>query len=114
MSTEPIYHYAATVVRWVDGDTVWLDVDLGFRMHTTNDFRSYGIDTPERGQDGFVEAVSRVNELAPAGSAVHIDSYKNPDKYGRWLVVVYTADGTNINQALVDEGLAVPYYGGTK
>lgn len=109
----PNYTYRATVVRWVDGDTVWLTVDVGFRITTTNDFRSYGINTPERGQLGYEEATARCNELAPAGSDVFITTYKNPDKYGRWLAKVFVGE-ININQTLINEGLAVSYFGGTR
>lgn len=109
----PTYTYAATIYRWVDGDTVWLDVDLGFRMAARTDFRLYGIDTPERGAEGYAEATSRCNALAPAGTPVVIHTVKSPDKYGRWLVDVHTAAGS-INEALIAEGLAKAYYGGTK
>lgn len=108
--TTPSYTYRATVVRWVDGDTVWLTVDLGFRLTTTNDFRLYGIDTPERGQPGYAEATARATALAPAGSTVLVTTYKNPDKYGRWLAEVF-AGGINVNQTLIVEGLARPYLG---
>ena len=109
----PRYSYWATVVRWVDGDTVWLTIDLGFRMTATTDFRCYGIDTPERGQPGYVEATARANVLAPVGSTMLVTTYKAPDKYGRWLVQIF-ADGVDVGQTLVAEGLAKPYFGGTK
>lgn len=111
----PQYGYKATVVRWVDGDTVWLDVDLGFRIQSVTAFRLYGIDTPERGQLGYTEATARCNVLAPAGSVVSIKSYKNPDKYGRWLAELFVGESiTSINQTLLDEKLAVEYFGGAK
>lgn len=114
--TETPYYYNATVVRWIDGDSVWLDVDLGFRMSTTNDFRLIGIDTPERGQPNHAEATALANKLAPAGSQVCITTYRDPDKYGRWLVAI-TEHGPNpvsINSQLVQAGLAKPYFGGKK
>lgn len=107
-----MYTYNATVTRWVDGDTVWLDVDMGFRLQTGNDFRLNGINTPERGQAGYQEAKDRANALAPAGSAVVIKTTK-PDKYGRWLAEVWAND-ICVNLTLITEGLAVPYFGGTK
>ena len=122
------YSYQAKVVRWVDGDTVWLDVDLGFRLHSTTDFRLYGINTPERGAPGYVEATARCNALAPTGSQVIIHVFKDPDKYGRWLVIVVPIPvpvsvpvsvpgvpeveaGVAVNEVLVREGLAVVYFG---
>ncbi len=40
-----IYEYNARLTRVVDGDTVWLDVDLGFGVHANSDFLLYGINT---------------------------------------------------------------------
>ena len=103
-----LFVYSANVVRWVDGDTVWLRVDLGFRFTAEMDFRLAGINTPERGKPGFLESVVRVNALAPVGQAVVIQSHKT-DKYGRYLADMWTPSGLHINEALVVEGLAVPY-----
>jgi micrococcal nuclease len=115
------YTYSAEVVRWVDGDTVYLRVDLGFRMTAETDFRLYGVDTPERGRPGAAEASARVRELAPIGSTVRVQTYKDPDKYGRWLAEIlppgWEADGIYaqpIGATLIAEGLAVPYFGGHK
>ena len=112
------YTYKATVLRWIDGDSVWLEVDLGFRMKTINDFRLYGVDTPERGQPNYSEAKAFVEKLAPAGTEVLIKTYKNPDKYGRWLVEVTPLGDfgsiPNVGNQLINAGLAKPYFGGTK
>lgn len=112
---EPAYTYAAEIIRWVDGDTVWLKVDLGFRMSSAADFRLHGVDTPERGQPGHTEATARVRELAPAGTIVTIHTFRNADKYGRWLAVVYPFGvDRSLNSTLIAEQLAVAYYGGTR
>ena len=109
------YSYRAKVIRWVDGDTVWLDVDLGFRMRSQAPFRLYGIDTPEIGQPGRNEATAAAAAMAPAGAEVSINSYKNPDKYGRWLVDVVTHDSMgSVNARLVIAGHAVSYFGGVR
>lgn len=116
-----MYAYAARVLRWVDGDTVDLRVDLGFHTYVETRFRLYGIDTPERGQKNHDQATALCNSLAPVGADVFIRSHKDADKYGRWLADITTkgieldnADGTNINTRLVEFGLAVRYLGGTK
>jgi micrococcal nuclease len=109
----PEYTYKATVVRWVDGDTVYLEVDLGFRLTMLADYRLYGINTPERGQVNYKEATAFAEQLAPVGAIIVAKTYKDPEKYGRWLAELYV-DDTNINQALIASGLAVPYFGGTK
>lgn len=109
----PAYTYSATVVRWVDGDTVDLDVDLGFHMHARTRFRLYGIDTPERGRAGYGDAKDAVNALAPVGSTVAVQSFKDAGKFGRWLALITPAgDAESINTTLVANGLAAPYGGG--
>ena len=113
MTLEPQWTYRATVLRWVDGDTVDLRLDPGFRLTLTDRFRVYGIDTPERGQPRFTDAFLAANHLAPSGSEVVVRTYKAPDKYGRWLADIYVGD-VNLGARLIEAGLAVPYFGGTK
>jgi micrococcal nuclease len=105
------------VDRWIDGDSVVLTVDKGFRTAQRREkFRLVGIDTPEiRGvekEQGLVSK-ARVEELAPAGSGVVILSHKNKnDKYGRWLIEIWGTDEDeprSINKVLIDEGLATEY-----
>lgn len=112
------YYYKATVIRWVDGDTVWLEVDLGFRMKTINDFRLYCVDTPERGQPGWAEATAFVQKAAPPGTVVQIETYKDPDKYGRWLAEVIPLGDygsiPSLSNQLINAGLGKPYFGGKK
>lgn len=110
---EPTFCYAATVVRWVDGDTVDLRIDLGFYMTAECRFRLHGIDTPERGQRNHDEATAHCQSLAPPGTTVTAQTYKVADKYGRWLAVLHVGD-VSINQSLIEHQLAVPYFGGTK
>lgn len=116
------FFYDGTIIRWVDGDslwlTVWKEVDFGFRarMRFEHDLqcRMFGIDTPEH--SAGKTATARVNELAPAGTSVKVQTYKPSasDKYGRWLAAVILPDQTCVNVVLLNEGLAKPYFGGTK
>lgn len=112
--SDPPYQYSAHVVRWVDGDTVDLAVDVGFYITTNARFRLWGIDTPERGQPLHDEATRNANELAPAGSRVLIQTFKAPDKYGRFLVVIANEFGDVVNDDQIERGFAVPYFGGHK
>lgn len=107
-----MYEYAATVVRWVDGDTVDLRVDLGFHLTQEARFRLLGVDTPERGQEGHVEARVYCERIAPVGAEVEAVTTK-ADKYGRFLVTIWSG-GVEVNASLLAQGLAVPYAGGTK
>lgn len=104
----------ATVVRWVDGDTVYLDVALPFGLTGRYDFRLFGIDTPERGFRGWAEATGLANHLAPAGSQVAVRTFKDQDKYGRYLAVVGAPGGLTVNDELVLAGLAGLYTGGPR
>lgn len=127
MTVETAYDYRATIIRWVDGDTVWLtawreeEFDFGFRARLKFRFehdlecRLYGIDTPERGQPRYKEASAAAREAAPIGTSVDLSTYKDPEKYGRWLATVRVpGHEQSINVELVSAGLAKAYFGGTK
>lgn len=105
--------YPATVVEVVDGDSVRLNVDLGFRASYKDLFRLAHINAPERGQEGAKEATARLRELLPVGSLVHVLSAK-PEKYGRWLAEIFMENGLCANDIMVDEGFAVGYEGGAR
>ena len=107
----PSYIYNATVVRVVDGDTVDLDVDLGFHMTAHLRFRLYGIDAWEtRGEEREkgLRAKERAMELLPVGEPCRVQSTKT-GKFGRWLGAVWNNEGTLVNFTLVREGHAVHY-----
>lgn len=114
-----IYEYNAKPTRVVDGDTVWLDVDLGFGVHATSDFRLYGIDTPEligATRVAGLAAKAELERLLAIGS-LRIETHKGDeaDKYGRWLANIYVrrADGSelHVNALLVSGRFAKPYFG---
>lgn len=107
-----LYHYKATITSVYDGDTVTAEVDLGFYVHVTEKLRLTGIDTPElRGSEREQGLISRdrLRELV-LGKEVLIKTEKDKKgKYGRFLATIYLAEGDsfiNINQLLVNEGLA--------
>jgi micrococcal nuclease len=106
--TEPAFTYAAEVIRWVDGDTVDVSVDLGFRTYSRQRLRLYGIDTPERGQRNYVEARAFAEGYAPVGATVVVKTFKTPEKFGRFLALVYVGK-ISVNDLLVESGLATVY-----
>lgn len=104
MSVRTFEH--AVVVHIVDGDTLDVDIDLGFTCRSKQRFRLSGIDTPERGQPGWSEAREFLKARTLGKRAV-INVTKT-DKYGRYLAELFV-DGENINDALLAAGLAKPY-----
>jgi micrococcal nuclease len=90
----------ATVVRIIDGDTFVADLDLGwFIWRRTMHIRLLGIDTPERGQEGWAEATLKLTLALPLGSLVWLESEKL-DSFGRTLGVVRLDDGTDVRTLL--------------
>lgn len=106
--TGPEYIYRASILRWVDGDTFDARVDLGFRTWIETRFRLFGVNAPEKGQEGFTEATGFCEQTAPVGGVVILRTYKAPDKYGRWLAEVWVGD-VSIGIALIEGGLALDY-----
>lgn len=103
--------YKATILLAVDGDTLDVRVDLGFRIFHEMRLRIYGVNTPERGQPGYLEA--RDFLLPYVGKEATITSHKPQDKYGRWLAEV-SVDGVSLSEALINNKLGVPYFGGKR
>ena len=100
--------YKGVVVNVVDGDTVDIFVDVGFRQSFTDRFRLFGINTPEiRGPEREKGLVSKKwLKDRVLGKEVVIDSHKDTrGKFGRWLADIWI-DGVNVNKQLVDLGLA--------
>ena len=97
------YRYYATVVRVVDGDTIDLDVDLGFHTFTRIRTRLLGVDTPEkygsRSCEAGYEASAFTEKLLPVGTQLRLESYKT-GKYGRWLARIFLPNGSCLNDIL--------------
>lgn len=104
-----MYSYTAELVRVLDGDTVELKVDCGFKISYVDKFRLAHIDAPERGK----EATDALTTILKSVSELRVETIK-PDKYGRWLVIIYLPSGNTVNDWMVHEGYAVPYEGGAK
>ena len=107
-----LYTYKARCISVFDGDSVTLDIDLGFNMIMHNQkIRLLGINTPEvRGSDRLDGLVSRdrLRELIEGKDIIMVSHRDRSGKYGRWLATIY-ANETNVNQLLIDEGLAEIY-----
>ena len=120
--------YDVVVLRVVDGDTVDVDINLGFGVWLKDErVRIMGIDTPEsrtadRVEDLFGEAAkSRLKELMKNGGKLITTEDKDGEdmkgKFGRILGDFYVEhDGkkTRVTDVLIEEGHAVAYFGGSK
>ena len=91
--------FTGTVVEVTDGDTV--DVDKGDDVVTV---RLYGIDAPEGEQPYGAEATHLASRLA-LGKRVTVEA-RDTDRYGRTVGIVTLPEGTVLNHALVEAGLA--------
>jgi micrococcal nuclease len=111
MSKNP-YTYNASVVRVIDGDTVIMDVDLGFGLWIRGQsFRLLGINAREHDVPGGLEAAANLATLLPAGRVVTITSVK-PDKYGsRYDVQIDLMAGQDLSTLLIQTGWAAAWNG---
>ena len=123
-----MYHYNATLVRVVDGDTVDAMIDLGFDIKVKKRIRLAGINAPESRTRNKVEkklglaAKERLIELMEGAANVFELESKEIGKYGRILGVIYinklsgkdTITQACINEMLVSEGHATEYDGGKR
>jgi len=119
-----MYTYKCRINKVLDGDTVDIDLDLGFNIVLANQrVRMIGVDTPESRTANKEEKVrgtlskKKLSEKLPTGSWVKIQTHKddgNDDKFGRILGEFILEDGTNVNQWLIENNYAVPYQGENK
>ncbi len=106
------------VKRVVDGDTVDLEIDLGFYQYGVYRFRLWGIDTPElRGGTPETKASAReAKAFVQDWLETHLSerdvlvSTAKADSFGRWLGTLYTVIddvAIRLDDELVENGLAV-------
>ena len=119
-----MFDYMVKVTRVVDGDTIDVSVDLGFDIWHNARVRMMGIDTPESRTRNLEEKAlglaskARLKELLK-GKKIRLEcSKEGKGKFGRILADVVTIDKEgneiNINNRLIEEGHARPYFGGKK
>jgi len=115
-----MYEYSCRINRVIDGDSVDVCIDLGFDISFTSSVRLYGIDTPESRTRDLDEkkcgllAKKFLEESVKNGKNIIIRTQKDEKgKFGRVLGSLII-DGTNINHKMIEENLAVAYYGQSK
>ena len=105
-----LYNYNATVLKVVDGDTVDLRVDLGFKISLEIRVRLMEINAPEVSTPEGVKSREWLRTLLTPGMSVVVSTAKLPgDPYGRWLGKIATKDIPDLSQHILKEGYAVPY-----
>ena len=116
--------YDVKVLKVVDGDTVDVDIDLGFGIVLTDErVRIMGIDTPESRTSDKVEKVfglaskARLKELLDEDAVlITFDDKKGEDMKGKFGRVLgdFRVGGKTVTEILIEEGHAVPYNGQSK
>ena len=123
-----MFKYLARIIYVMDGDTLKLDIDLGFRVHILETVRLARINAPDTvnfGAQGINDpAKNYILDKCPIGSMC-LAQITRPDKYGRWLAEIFFQPGENdpvkilqnprvLNDELVRNGFAKLYSGGKK
>jgi len=111
-----MYNYKVKKInRVIDGDTVDLDIDLGFGITISHRVRLKSIDAAEtrtlnleEKEKGLAAKEWLTKELSREGEWI-IETTKE-DKYGRILGTLYlVGDPVTVNERMLNEGIAVPY-----
>jgi micrococcal nuclease len=103
--TAQLFTYNATLEKVVDGDTIDVTLDLGFKIYSKQRIRLARINAPEMSTPGGVEAKTNLITLLPIGTLLIIAT-KKTDIYGRYIGEV-TLGEININDKLVADGKAI-------
>jgi endonuclease YncB( thermonuclease family) len=129
-----LWRYRVTILRVLDGDTVEILFDQGLGNWSIETCRLYGINAAEIRKDGGLVAKQNLeSEIAVAGGetgwggkpVIWVRTIKNrseskdvQEKYGRYLVELYRTSedmdkgfAASINQGMIDNGFAKPYFG---
>jgi len=117
-----MYEYKCRILRVIDGDTVDVDIDLGFGIWRHRErVRLFGIDTPESRTRDLVEkkfglaAKKFVRDNLPIGSIQTLVTMKDKKgKFGRILATFKLEGGVILNDKMIKEHHAVEYHGQSK
>lgn len=112
-----MYHYKAKVERIVDGDTIDVVIDLGFKITTFQRIRLAKINTPETfnvkkdSEEYFKGLTSKQyveQRIAANNNEIELETEKVTEKYGRYIGTIWLADSkTSLNDELVEKGFAL-------
>jgi len=118
------YEYNADVVRVIDGDTVVLNIDLGFDVKLCDQsVRLLGVDAPESRTSDKIEKTFGLlskcfvqNFIENCEGKVIVRTYLDDrGKFGRILGEIINPNSKeNLNESLIQNGYAVRYFGESK
>ena len=127
-SRKSCYNFRVTKINKVlDGDTIDVTIDLGFDLYKKERVRIAGVDPPEKRtrdleekalgidatnwlKDKLTETIKGEDELT-----IRTELKGGVGKYGRLLGWLYVGEDTiSLNEAMITEGYAWAYDGGTK
>lgn len=127
IKSDIVYYYKAKVNRVVDGDTLDLSIDLGFDLALNVRARLQGINAPEISRPKNKDELQRglatkarvqkwIDENSKDGYVIvksHNGKQLKQEKYGRWLVEVYSfnyQEGQKpLNDILLEENMATSF-----
>ena len=107
------YRYNATCTAVHDGDTITVDIDLGFDMQLSNmKIRMYGINAPELKDPTKAAGIASRDYLISRikGQQIVVETIRDKkEKYGRYLAKVFLPDGSDINKEMIDKLFAIKF-----
>ena len=120
-----MYEYRIKIVKVIDGDTVDVDIDLGFGVWLKKErVRLFGIDTPESRTRDLEEkkfgllAKEYLKASLKKGTPILRTRKDKTGKFGRILGELLYIDNedsyVNINEKMIEEAQAVAYHGQSK
>ena len=120
------YEYNATVIDIVDGDTITVDIDLGFNVKLANQkVRLLGVDTPESRTSDKIEKIfgiaskeyckKFIDECKDKTVVIRTYLSDSEEKFGRLLGEIINPTTKKIlNEELIKNNYAVKYLGENK
>ena len=112
-----MYKYKTIVDRVVDGDTIDVIIDLGFKITTHQRIRLQGINTPEtynvkRDSEEYKKGLAAkefvIQRIEANEHEAYIETDKDVGKYGRYIAKIWLPDSdVSLNDELVQKGFAV-------
>jgi micrococcal nuclease len=110
------YQYRAKITNVVDGDTLDLEIDLGFRARLEIRCRVWGVNCPEVKGDSKVKGMAATHftsELIRGFTSVMVRTHKDADSFGRYVaeIIGTRQDGTvlNLGDELIKNGHAIEF-----